>query len=149
MVLMFNCADVVLNVCMEGFGLSQIQAQACGVPVITLSEGAGPELVTFGWEAPPLAVETSAHQMAQPLPNPVAIAKCLEEAWKMRVESGSPLRSKKSVQFIRDNFGWSKIAEQWFGVIDRCMEDREKYCLDIPPPSDDLDSKAREFMEFD
>ena len=52
MVKVFNCADVVLNVCIEGFGLSQLQAQACGVPVICLSEGAGPELVTFGVETP-------------------------------------------------------------------------------------------------
>ncbi len=52
MVKIFNCADLVLNVTMEGFGFSHIQAQACGVPVIGMSEGAGHARILFGVEIP-------------------------------------------------------------------------------------------------
>ena len=147
MVKVFNCADVVLNVCLEGFGLSQTQAQACGVPVLTLNEGPGPELVQFGIEIPVLAVDTAPQQFAQPLPNPAAIGAALEDLWNRQVENGAPLRSEAAVRFIQENFSWDKIASQWFDVIDRCMEDRVRYCLQIPSPSPDLDTRASKLVE--
>ena len=142
----FNCADIVLNVAMEGFGLCQTQAQACGVPVVVLSEGAGPELTVFGWEIPATGVETSAAQMAQPMPDPISIARCLEEAWKLKQERGE-LRSQAAVDFIRGNFGWDKIAQQWFRVIDECMIDYQRYCLQVPFPSEDLHRRANNLLE--
>jgi len=148
MVKVFNCADVVMNVCMEGFGYAQAQAQACGVPVICLSEGAGPELVTFGVETPPAATETSAHQMTQPIPNPLAIAVSLKELWQKRVENGAPLRSEGAVRWVQENLGWDCIAEKWFKVIDSCMEDRVKHCMDIPEPAEWLSEKSQKAVEL-
>ena len=144
----FNCADVVLNCCQEGFGLAHIQAQACGVPVIYLTEGAGPELVVSGVGVPPMAVETTRNQMTVAIPNTMGIARALEELWKRRVERGQPLRSEKSVQFVQDNFSWPKIAEQWFEVIDRVMEDREKFCYDLPAASQELRDQAARMVEL-
>ena len=148
MVKVFRCADVVLNACMEGFGYAQLQAQALGVPVICLSEGTGPELVVFGVEVPTLGFDTSPHQMTQPWPNPVAMAGALEEIWQRRIKHGAPLRSPNAVQFVRDNFGWDKIAEQWFGVIDRAMDDRVKYCMQIPKPSRELALRAQKRVDL-
>ena len=148
MVAAFNCCDVVLNACCEGFGYPQLQAQSVGAPVIVLNEGAGPELTVFGWETPPLGVITSPHQMAQPLPHPAAITACLGEAWRLRKERGVPLRSEKAVKFVRDNFSWDKIAERWIEVIDKCMEDRETHCLDIPSPSEELHKRATTLVEI-
>ncbi|MBU2534474.1 MAG: glycosyltransferase, partial [Alphaproteobacteria bacterium] len=149
MVKIFNCADLVLNVCMEGFGLPQSQAQACGVPVVILSEGAGPEITVFGWETTPMATEVSAHQMAQPIPSPPAIAQCLGEYWKLRTERGAPLRSERAIQFVKDNLSWDYIAEQWFEVIERIMQDKEKYCWDIPKPAEWLKEKMEQEVVLD
>ena len=148
MVRIYNCADVVLNVCMEGFGLSQTQAQACGVPVIVLSEGAGPELASFGYEIPPIGSETSAHQQTIPIPNVVAITRCLEDSWEKRKQKGSPLRSEPAIKFIQDNFSWNKIASQWVEVIDEAMGDRERFCMQIPATAEWLDTKARTLVEL-
>ncbi len=139
----FNCADLLLNVCMEGYGYAQAQAQACGVPIVCLSEGAGPELTIFGWEVSPLGVVTSSHQMTQPLPNPAGTARCIEEAYKMRMGKGSPLRSENAVRFVKNNLTWDKIALQWFDVIDRCMEDRIKHCMQVPDVADWLKEKGK------
>ena len=140
MVGVFNCADVVINCCLEGFGYAMLQAQAVGVPVIGLSEGTGPELIKFGIEIPSVAVETSPHQMSQPIPSIPAMVAALDELYKKRMALGAPLRNQKAVDFVRDNFSWGKIAKQWVGVIDKCMEDREKFCMQIPDPSEELNS---------
>ncbi len=148
MCMIFNCADIVMNVCMEGFGYSQIQAQACGVPVMSFSEGTGSELVVTGWEIPPNAIETVANQMATPIPNQIVMAQCLTEAWILRQKTGKPMRSEKAVKFIQENFSWDIIASQWIEVIDQCMVDQVKYCMRIPTPSEELDSRSRTILEL-
>jgi len=146
MVMMFNCADVLLNACFEGFGICMTQAQACGVPVIYLLEGTGPELVINGVGIPPISNITYPNQLTRPLPNPMAITQALMEIWKRQVEIGKPLRSERAPEFIQENFGWKKIAEQWFGVIERVMWDRERYCYSIPEPSEELKERAKDLI---
>ncbi|GAJ06213.1 unnamed protein product, partial [marine sediment metagenome] len=143
-VMMFNCADVLLNACLEGFGLCMTQAQACGVPVIYLLEGPGSELIVHGVGVPAIANITYPNQMTKPIPNPMAIAHALEELWDRQVKNKGPLRSEKSVQFIQKNFAWKKIAEQWFEVIDKVMEEKERLCYDVPEPSEELGERAKE-----
>ena len=149
MVKMFSCADLVLNVCHEGFGFAQVQAQAVGCPVICLSEGAGPELVQFGIETPPATVaETGSHQMSQALPFPAAVAKAIEDLYDRRMTAGKPLRSEAAIKWVQENLAWDKIAEQWYGVIDRCMEDRMRYSMDLPEPSPGLLGRAKNMIEL-
>ena len=148
LVKVFNCADVLLNVCFEGFGMCMTQAQACGVPVVYLLEGTGPELVVNGVGTPPMANITFPSMMTQPLPNPMAIAQAMGELWKRQVERGGPLRSEKAIQFIRENLDWKNIAEQWFKVIDKVMWEREKYCYDVPEPSSGLLERAGRLVEL-
>ena len=143
MVKVFNCADVVLNVCQEGFGLPMLQAQALGIMTIYLNEGPGPEVVKAGVGTPAMASETFPNQMTKAIPNPIAIARGLEEIWRRQVEQGKPLRSEKSVQFVRENFDWDNIASQWFKVIDKVMEERDRYCWDVPEPSEELRERAK------
>ena len=137
MVKVFNCADVVLNCAQEGFGYSQLQAQAVGVPVICLNEGAGPELTVFGVETYPLGVDTMPQQMSQARANPIGIAQALIEMWQRRRTLGQPLRSPGAVRFVQENFSWGHIARQWFTVIDQAMEDRVLYCMQVPEEHDD------------
>ena len=143
MVMIFNCADVLLNACMEGFGLGMTQAQACGVPVVYLLEGPGPELVVHGVGVPAMANITYPSEMTKPIPNPIAVAHALEELWNRQAQNKRPLRSEKSIQFVQENFSWKRIAEQWFKVIDRVMWEKERYCYDIPEPSESLMERAK------
>lgn len=144
MVMMFNCADVLLNACLEGFGIPMTQAQACGVPVIYLLEGPGSELVQFGVGVPPMANITFPNQMTKPIPHPAAIADALGTLWEKRVQNGRPLRSPNAIDFVQRNLGWKNIAEQWFEVIERVMEEKERFCYDIPEPADWLRERAKE-----
>jgi glycosyltransferase involved in cell wall biosynthesis len=87
MVTLYNCMDVHLLVSMgEGFGMPQLEAQACGVPVICGDWTTMPELCFSGWkvdrkDAEPFYTLQNAYQF---LPHVGAIADKLEQAYKMQ-----------------------------------------------------------------
>lgn len=141
---LFNCADVVSNVCQEGFGMSVLQAQACGVDVITMTESGSYELLKAGWEvAPATGVITTPHQMAQALAYPPSIAGCLQAAWEMKQQAGRVLRHPEVAALVRSQNSWAKVAEQWIDTLDRIMMHQEHYCVSIPEPSPRLASVAK------
>jgi glycosyltransferase involved in cell wall biosynthesis len=144
MVDVFNCADVVLNVCHEGFGYATLQSQALGIPTIFLAEGSSPELVKMGIGVPSITAITAANMMSKAWPNVPAIGRALEEVWKQRVAAGGPVRSQKAIQFVQNNFAWPKIAAQWIDVIDRMMQEKDHYCYDVPQPSTELQKRSEE-----
>jgi glycosyltransferase involved in cell wall biosynthesis len=84
---LYNCFDVHLLVSMgEGFGMPQLEAQACGVPVICGDWTTMPELCFSGWkverkDATPLYTMQNSYQF---LPHVDAIADKLEQAYRMR-----------------------------------------------------------------
>ena len=50
----YSCLDVLLNPALgEGFGVPMLEAQACGVPVITTEFSAQKEVVRAGWHVKP------------------------------------------------------------------------------------------------
>jgi glycosyltransferase involved in cell wall biosynthesis len=147
MAMIFNCADLVINVAMEGFGLAQVQAQACGVPVICLAEGAGPEIVKYGGAVSSFGKEVSAHQMAIPLPDTAMIAHLISIFDKDRREGKAPCRDLKVAEWARETFSWDKIAYQWEWVIDDIMERRAKGCVSTPSSSEALLDRCRNLKE--
>ena len=84
---LYNCFDVHLLVSMgEGFGMPQLEAQACGVPVICGDWTTMPELCFSGWkvdrkDAEPFFTLQNTYQF---LPRVGAIAEKLEAAYQMR-----------------------------------------------------------------
>lgn len=83
----YTAADVLLATSMgEGFGLSVIEAQACGTPVIVTDFSAQPELVGAGWTVPfqPWWDFAQASWFALPLVS--GIVRRLEEAYRTRGE---------------------------------------------------------------
>lgn len=147
MVEVFNCADVVMNLAMEGFGFAHTQAQACGVPVVHFCEGAGPELVKFGASVPMEGKETSPHQMAVGFPSVVEAAHALQLLHKKRMEMGAPLRNANAVQWVQENLSWKKIAGQWIEVIDWMMMQRSNRCMDIPEPCQAFTDQCKQVKE--
>ena len=144
LVVVFNCADLVLDVTMEGFGMSQTQAQSCGVPVVCMSEGGGPELVKWGIEVPSYSIDRS-QPLLKPVPHPAQIATGIETMYLAYREGKR--RSDSVSAWARENFSWDVIAEQWIKLIDQVMEERESSCLYIPKPSEELLEKSRHIME--
>lgn len=139
MVEMFNCADVVMDVCYEGFGLSMTQAQAVGVPVIGLLEGPMQELVSYGIACPPTHVDHTID-----FGRPVAGADSIATGLQSLYTDGA---RKVDHRILSEDFNWDKIAEEWFDVIKEVHEMREKFTLYIPEPSEELKKKARTYIE--
>lgn len=126
LVMMVNCADVVLNAALEGFGLVQAQAQACGVPVITLSAGVGQEIVLYGVEVGTMGTDYAA-PLLKPVPSPLNVADALAALHPLRGQ-----RSSQAVEHIRKNYSWDVVAEQWFALIEQLMWERERDSLYVP-----------------
>mgnify|MGYP001608309441 CR=1 FL=1 len=145
LVIVFNCADLVLDVTMEGFGMAQSQAQACGVPVVCMSEGGGPELVKWGVEVPSYSIDRS-QPLLKPVPHPAQIATAIETMYLAYREGKR--KSETASKWAREVFSWDVIAEQWIKLIDQVMEEREKYSLYVPRPSEELMRRSREMVEL-
>lgn len=142
--LIINCADVVLNCCLEGVGLWQLQAQASGVPVITMAEGPGPEYVSFGAEAAAMGVDYT-QLGTKPIPDPVTVARALEHIYQWRGQ-----RDTSAIDKTRVNFSWDKVAEKWFDLIENTlMPERDKHCLYVAPPSRRIKALGSSVMEID
>ena len=139
---MFNCADVVMDCCFEGFGYSTLQAQAVGVPAIILEEGPGPELTRFGIQVPAHHLDRNA-AVQKPVADPQHIAQALIELYQQR-----GVRSDLSPRWVAEHFNWDTIAEQWFRVIEDTMQMRETYSLYLPQPSARLQQRAQELVEL-
>ncbi len=96
MVTLYNCFDVHLLVSMgEGFGMPQLEAQACGVPVICGDWTTMPELMFSGWKVDKKDAEKfyTLQNSYQFLPHVDAITDKLEHAYLMR---GSNSMSKEA-----------------------------------------------------
>lgn len=137
----FNSADVVMDCCLEGFGFSMTQAQSMGVPVIYLNEGPGDELVRYGVRIPYYSVDRR-DVLFKPVPNPGHIAEALEGVYSVKGK-----RNQSAISHIQENFSWDRIAEQWIGVIDNLMVERDKFSMFVPEPSEFLINRSREIVE--
>ena len=101
MVTLYNCFDVHLLVSMgEGFGMPQLEAQSCGVPVICGDWTAMPELMFSGWK-----VERKDSEKTYTLqntyqfdPHADAIADKLELAYQMRGNTDYAKRARAGAQ---------------------------------------------------
>jgi glycosyltransferase involved in cell wall biosynthesis len=95
---LYNCMDVHLLVSMgEGFGMPQLEAQACGVPVICGDWTSMPELMFSGWKverknATPMYTLQNTYQF---LPYTKAIFDKLEQAYRMQGNADLSSRARE------------------------------------------------------
>jgi glycosyltransferase involved in cell wall biosynthesis len=85
---LYSASDVLLSTSRgEGFGISVIEAQACGTPVITTDWTAQPELTQVGWRVDGQP-EWDEHQLAYwKVPSVDLIIQALEEAYAARQDT--------------------------------------------------------------
>ncbi len=138
--MVFACADVVMDVAFEGFGLSLTQGQACGVPVIGLADGPGPELIKRGMLVEPSWIDYSM-PYGRPVASPPAIAAALQQLYR----SGTRRIDPPPEVALWD---WDHVADQWFEIIDEVEKMRDRYTLTIPKPSPELKERAGRIKEI-
>lgn len=141
---MINAADVVMNASLEGFGLSHIQAQACNIPVITLSEGPGTELVAWGATVP-MAARDYGEIASKPIPSSLFVAEALDLVHR-------EFRGKQSAagrDLVLSKYTWDIVAQQWFDLIEgTLLPEMEKFSMYVPEqPSALLRQRSRQIVK--
>ena len=127
---LYNCADVTINPSLgEGFGMSILESQACGTPVIATDNSSMHELVEgHGWLVEtvpedmwvdyPVWVPTLQHFT---VPNLSHLLACMEDAYNnpdKRKEYG-----RKSREFA-EQYDWAQIMPEWEALIKELTQTR-------------------------
>lgn len=114
-----NTFDVLMNCSAgEGFGIPIVEAQACGVPVITNGVTAMPELTINGYTVEPDAKGLASHYGWQYAPSVEDMVYRLECVYRMSNNE----KSLTGRQWVIDNCGIDVIAQQWDDLLGLVQE---------------------------
>ena len=119
---LYNCFDVHCLVSMgEGFGMPQLEAQACGVPVICGDWTSMPEICFSGWKVDKKEAERfyTLQNTYQFLPHVDAIAEKLEAAYQMRGNADYSKRARDGAM----KYNIDKVVEKhWLPVLEKISQ---------------------------
>lgn len=118
----YNGLDV-LSLCSygEGFGLPLIEAQACGIPVITTDASATAELCGGGWLVSGTPFWTDGHQSWWVRPDASDIGNAYEMAWQAREQGGLP---KGPAYDFAQQFDADRVFEDYWKPCLATLEER-------------------------
>lgn len=111
----YGTCDVTMHCGNEGFGLTRVESQACGTPVITASWGTGPELLGAGWKVQGQLYYNDIHQTDWHQPFISSIRRGLESAYKYARQPGMRAKAREFA------LGWdidTIVANHWKPVLD-------------------------------
>lgn len=103
----------VLSMCSygEGFGLPLIEAQACGIPVITTEFSATAELCGAGWSVTGTSWWSNGHQSWWLRPDVEDIVNAYEMAWQAREQGNLP---KKQAREFAMQYDADRVTELYW-----------------------------------
>lgn len=113
----------VLTLCSygEGFGLPLIEAQACGIPVITTGASATAELCGAGWTVTGTPFWANGHGSCWIRPDVHDIEQGYEMAWLAREEGTMPRREARDFAMLFDS---DRVFEQYWKPVLGQLEER-------------------------
>ncbi len=122
--MVYNAADAFMGAAMaEGFGIPLIEAQACGVPVITSDFSSMPELVRWGYKIAPADLYWTPLNSWQCWPDTKGVYEALETLYAAWHDNGGEwaMRDRlRASQAIHDEYSWdSSVRDQWTPLMAR------------------------------
>ena len=115
---LYNSLDVLMNASSgEGFGVPIIEAQACGVPVLTHNATSMTELTFYGYSAKSnkKLKKNIINYGYRYMPSVEDMVKGLDYI----LENKDEIKRQKVSNFVRENFSIEKIGAQWLNIINK------------------------------
>jgi len=109
MCLAYNGMDALLELTTEGFGLPILEAESCGVPVVTVEHGNGPEINFLGLNARVAGKLYTMRGSWWAIPDPYHAADLLE-----RVLAFDSRRVARFLHGKAKSFDWESVAAKYF-----------------------------------
>lgn len=109
----------------EPFGIINLEAMACGTPVVAASVGGIPEVVDDGETGLLVPFEASKDGTAEPA-RPDLYSRDLAAAVNVLLHSEQKREAmgRKARKRVEDHFGWNRIAEQTLKCYDTVLNER-------------------------
>ena len=108
----YSCLDVLMGASHgEGFGLTALEAQACGTPVILIDQHTGPELVGPGWLVESQPFWNWTHEAWWHVPLIDSLTGALEKAF---ASAGS---QREAARDFAEDFDTRRVWPSWEAIL--------------------------------